>query len=130
MAGRGAPQSIRCDNGPEMTSRHMLACCVERQIELANIEPGKPSQNGRLESFNGRLREECLNVSCFENLFDARRKVTAWKDEYNQERPHSSLGYLTPAEFARQWSASPSYTGSAQRQTGVKATLRARCARP
>ncbi len=112
VAERGAPQSIRCDNGPEMTSRHMLAWCVERQIELANIEPGKPTQNGRLESFNGRLREECLNVSWFENLFDARRKVTAWKEEYNQERPHSSLGYLTPAEFARQWSASPSCAGS------------------
>jgi putative transposase len=106
VAERGRPQSIRCDNGPELTSRHMLAWCVEGQIELANIEPGKPTQNGRLESFNGRLREECLNVSWFENLFDARRKITAWKKEYNEERPHSSLGYLTPAEFAKTAAAS------------------------
>jgi putative transposase len=106
IARRGAPQSIRCDNGPELTSRRMLAWCVERQIELKNIEAGKPTQNGRMESFNGRLREECLNVSWFQNLFDARRKVAAWKNEYNEERPHSSLGYLTPVEFAR--SASPS----------------------
>jgi putative transposase len=112
VAERGLPQAIRCDNGPELTSRHMLGWCVERQIELTNIEPGKPTQNGRLESFNGRLREECLNVSWFENLFDARWKITAWKKEYNEERPHSSLGYLTPAEFARQRSASPSCVGS------------------
>jgi len=106
IAKRGLPQSIRCDNGPELTSRHMLAWCVERQIELNNIQAGKPTQNGRMESFNGRLREECLNVSWFENLFDARRKIAAWMKEYNEERPHSSLGYLTPEEFAR--SASPS----------------------
>jgi len=101
VSERGAPQSIRCDNGPELTSRHMLAWCIERQIELINIQPGKPMQNGRLESFNGRLREECLNLSWFENLFDARQKIGAWHKEYNQERPHSSLGYLTPEEFAR-----------------------------
>ena len=101
VSERGAPQSIRCDNGPELTSRHMLAWCIERQIELVNIQPGKPMQNGRLESFNGRLREEFLNVSWFENLFDARRKIGAWHKEYNVERPHSSLGYLTPEEFAR-----------------------------
>jgi putative transposase len=101
VSERGAPQSIRCDNGPELTSRHMLAWCVERKIELHNIQPGKPTQNGRLESFNGRLRDECLNVSWFQNLFDARRKIAAWRKEYNEERPHSSLQYLTPAEFAR-----------------------------
>lgn len=112
IAARGGPQTIRCDNGPELTSRHFLAWCLERQIQLHNIEPGKPMQNGRLESFNGRLREECLNVSWFENLFDARRKITAWQREYNEERPHSALGYLTPAEFARQCSASPSCAGS------------------
>src|SRR5262249_9245913 len=93
---RGLPQMIRCDNGPELTSRHFLAWCVERKIEIVHIQPGKPMQNGRLESFNGRLREECLNLSCFQNLFDARAKITAWQKEYNQERPHSSLGYRTP----------------------------------
>jgi len=100
IAERGVPQAIRCDNGPELTSRHFLAWCVERQIELVHIQPGKPTQNGRVESFNGRLREECLNLSWFQNLFDARRKIAAWRKEYNEERPHSSLGYKTPKEFA------------------------------
>jgi putative transposase len=98
---RGQPQALRCDNGPEFTSRQFLAWCVERQIELRHIEPGKPMQNGRVESFHGRLREECLNVSWFQNLFDAREKIEAWRKDYNQERPHSSLGYQTPEEFAR-----------------------------
>ena len=100
IAERGQPQAIRCDNGPELTSRHFLAWCVERQIELIHIQPGKPTQNARVESFNGRLRDECLNVSWFQNLFDAKRKIATWKIEYNEERPHSSLGYLTPKEFA------------------------------
>jgi len=100
MAERGKPQVIRCDNGPELTSRHFLAWCVDHKIELVHIQPGKPTQNARVESFNGRLREECLNVSWFQNLFDARRKIAAWRKEYNEERPHSSLGYRTPKEFA------------------------------
>ena len=100
IAERGVPQAIRCDNGPELTSRHFLAWSVERQIELLHIQPGRPTQNARIESFNGRLREECLNLSWFQNLFDARRKIAAWRKEYNEERPHSSLGYKTPSEFA------------------------------
>ena len=105
IAERGAPQAIRCDNGPELTSRHFLAWAIERGIELVHIQPGKPTQNGRLESFNGKLREECLNLSWFQNLFDARRKIAAWQKEYNEERPHSSLGYRTPKEFAAQAAA-------------------------
>jgi putative transposase len=100
VAERGLPGAIRCDNGPELTSRHFLAWCVERGIELVHIQPGKPVQNARVESFHGRLREECLRVSWFENLFEARRKITAWRVEYNEQRPHSSLGYRTPKEFA------------------------------
>jgi putative transposase len=100
VAARGQPLAIRCDNGPELTSRHFLAWCVERKIELMHLQPGKPTQNARVESFHGRLRDECLTVSWFQNLFDARRKIAAWRREYNQERPHSSLGYLTPNEFA------------------------------
>ena len=103
---RGQPLAIRCDNGPELTSRHFLAWCVERQIELVHIQPGKPTQNARVESFNGRMREECLNLSWFQNLFDARRKIAAWRTEYNEERPHSSLGYKTPNEFAAAQTAS------------------------
>ena len=100
VAERGQPQAIRCDNGPELTSRHFLAWCVERQIELIHMQPGKPTQNPHVESFHGRLREECLALSWFQNLFDARRKISAWRIEYNEERPHSSLGYRTPKEFA------------------------------
>lgn len=100
VAERGQPQAIRCDNGPELTSRHFLAWCVERQIELVHIQPGKPTQNAHVESFHGRFRDECLAVSWFQNLFDARRKIAAWRIEYNERRPHSSLGYRTPKEFA------------------------------
>ena len=100
IAERGRPAAIRCDNGPEFTSRHFLAWAVERGIELIHIQPGKPTQNARVESFHGRLREECLQVSWFQNLFDAKRKIAAWQKEYNEERPHSSLGYQTPKEFA------------------------------
>jgi putative transposase len=104
MVRRGGPLAIRCDNGPELTSRHFLAWCIERKIELIHIQPGKPTQNARVESFHGRLREECLRVSWFQNLFDARRKIAIWRQDYNEQRPHSSLNYRTPAEFAAETS--------------------------
>ena len=85
---------------------HFLAWCVERKIELLHIQSGKPTQNARVESFHGRLRDECLAVSWFKNLFDARRKIAAWRKEYNEERPHGSLGYKTPSEFAAAQAAS------------------------
>ena len=97
---RGLPQAIRCDNGPELTSRHFLAWGLEWKIELRHIQPGKPMQNGHVESFHGRLREECLRANWFSNLFDARSKITDWRREYNEDRPHSSLDYRTPSEFA------------------------------
>src|SRR5690348_4307016 len=97
---RGTPESIRCDNGPELTSRHFVGWCEERKIQLIHIQPGRPMQNGHVESFNGRLRDECLNASWFRNLADARDKISRWQEEYNGERPHSSLGYRTPNEFA------------------------------
>ncbi|MGB6979008.1 MAG: integrase core domain-containing protein, partial [Candidatus Acidiferrales bacterium] len=99
---RGMSGTIRCDNGPELTSRHFLAWCIERKIELLHIRPGRPMENGRVESFHGKLRDECLRVSWFGNLFEARRKIGLWRSEYNEERPHSSLGYRTPEEFARE----------------------------
>ena len=74
---------------------------MECHIEVRHIQPGKPTQNAYVESFHGKLREECLRVSWFANLFDARRKIADWRKEYNQERPHSSLDYRTPAEFAQ-----------------------------
>jgi len=104
---RGAPVAIRSDNGPEMSSRHFLAWCIERKIDAVHIQPGKPTQNAYVESFHGRLRDECLNVSWFWNLFDARAKIAAWRADYNTQRPHSALNYMTPEEFARR-AASPS----------------------
>ena len=104
---RGKPEFLRSDNGPEVSSRHYLAWCVERSIATIHIQPGKPTQNGHVESFHGRLRDECLNASWFWNVWDARRKIAAWRIDYNTARPHSSLGYRTPAEFA-QHAASPS----------------------
>jgi putative transposase len=104
IARWGAPKRLRCDNGPEFTSRHFLAWCERQGIEVVHIQPGRPMQNGYLESFNGRLRDECLNANWFANLAEAKEKIEAWRKEYNSERPHSSLGYRTPEEFARQCS--------------------------
>ena len=97
---RGMPDSLRMDNGPEFTSRHLLAWCEERKITIIHIQPGKPMQNGVVESFNGRLRDECLNANWFLNLADAKQKIDAWRIAYNTERPHSSLAYRTPQEYA------------------------------
>lgn len=101
IAQRGAPGSVRCDNGPEFTSCHFLVWCKQRNITLLHIQPGRPMQNGRVESFNGRLREECLNAQVFRTLADAKDKIEARRQEYNQQRPHSSLGYLTPEAVCR-----------------------------
>jgi putative transposase len=98
---RGRPEALRCDNGPEFTSRHFLAWCEEQQIRLIHIQPGRPMQNGRVESFNGRLRDECLNANWFATLGEAKQKIEEWREEYNRERPHSSLGYRTPEQFAQ-----------------------------
>jgi hypothetical protein len=94
--------------GPELTSRHYLAWFIEQKIAAIHIQPGRPMQNGHVESFHGRLRDECLNVNWFLNLWDARRKIDAWRIHYNTERPHSRLGYRTPEEFARTLAPSPS----------------------
>jgi putative transposase len=106
ISERGRPASIRLDNGTELTSRHFLAWGIDRRIALAHIQPGKPVQNAFIESFNGRLRDECLNTNWFRNLWEARRKITAWRKEYNDYRPHSSLGYRTPNEFAQTFTES------------------------
>ncbi len=97
---RGRPAAIRCDNGPEFTSRHFLSWCEEQKIRLIFIQPGRPMQNGYIESFNGRFRDECLNANWFLTLSDAKAKIEAWRQEYNTERPHSALGYQSPATFA------------------------------
>jgi putative transposase len=107
IAQRGRPESIRMDNGTELTSRHFLAWGIEKRITLAHIQPGKPVQNAFAESFNGRFRDECLNTSWFLNLWDARKKIRAWRQEYNHERPHSSLHYRAPYVFAQAFAQSP-----------------------
>lgn len=98
---RGVPGAIRCDNGTEFTSDHFVKWCQDNRITIVHIQPGKPVQNGHIESFNGRFRDECLNPQLFLTVADARRKIDAWRKSYNEERPHSSLDYRTPAEFAK-----------------------------
>ena len=90
---------MRSDNGPEFTSRRMIGWAEEWKVGLVNIQPGRPMQNGHVESFNGRLRDECLNTSWFRTLNDVRETLANWRREYNCERPHSSLDYRTPEEF-------------------------------
>jgi putative transposase len=97
-AGRGAPAELVLDNGPELTGRALDAWAAARGVRLRFIAPGKPSQNGFVESFNGRFRDECLDQSWFTSLGDARVTVEAWRRDYNGHRPHSALGYRTPAE--------------------------------
>ena len=99
---RGKPTMIRTDNGPEFTGKAMLTWAHRNGIALRLIEPGKPNQNAYVESFNGRLRDECLNEHWFTSLAHARAVIETWRREYNEERPKKSLGGLTPAQYAKQ----------------------------
>lgn len=100
---RGRPDALVCDNGPEFTSTHLQQWAARLGIELQFIEPGKPTQNAFAESFNGRLRDECLNLHWFESLRGARQEAAAWRHAYNHSRPHSSLNYQTPHDFHQAW---------------------------
>ena len=102
---RGKPGMIVSDNGTEFTSNAMIAWTQDNRVVWHFIAPGKPMQNGLCESFNGRMRDELLNESLFLGLDHARTKITNWVDDYNQRRPHSALGYLTPAAYAANLSA-------------------------
>ena len=93
------------DNGPEFISRVVDQWAFEHGVELHFIDPGKPTQNAYIESFNGKFRDECLNENWFLTLQEARMKIEAWRKDYNQVRPHSALGYQTPEEFAAQAAA-------------------------
>jgi len=95
------PKVIRVDNGPEFTSKAMLEWAHRRGIKLDFIRPGKPTDNAFIESFNGKFRDECLNQRWFTSLNDAKEEIESWRKEYNEVRPHSSLGYLPPAKFAK-----------------------------
>ena len=98
---RGKPSIIRSDNGKEFTGKAMLTWAYRNGIALRLIEPGKPNQNAYVESFNGRLRDECLNEHWFTSLLHARALIEAWRLEYNEERPKKSLGGMTPAQYAK-----------------------------
>jgi putative transposase len=125
IAERGRPRRLLMDNGSELTSRHFLSWGTEWKLELAYIQPGKPVQNAYVESFNGKLRDECLNVNWFRNLWQARVRIEAWRKEYNSERPHSSLGYKTPEAFRQAYAPSLRNAEMPQILTAVKAILSA-----
>lgn len=97
---RGVPKTIRVDNGPEFISKALDRWAYENGVTLDFSRPGKPTDNAFVESFNGRLRDECLNVHWFLSIADARAKIEAWRRDYNESRPHTSLGWMTPVEYA------------------------------
>jgi len=101
VAERGRPKMIVSDNGTEFTSHAVLGWCEERRIDWHYIAPGKPMQNGFVESFNGRLRDELLNETLFSTLHQARGALCMWRADYNGARPHSQLGWQTPSQFAK-----------------------------
>ncbi len=102
VVAHGAPVSITVDHGTEFTSRALEAWAWRRSVKLDFIRPGKPTENSYIESFNGRLRDQYLNVHQFVSLTHAQAIIEAWRVDYNQQRPHSSLGHLTPSEYATQ----------------------------
>lgn len=99
---RGLPKGIICDNGSEYVSKAMDQWAYRNSVELKFIQPGKPTQNGFIESFNGRFRQECLNQHWFEDLKQAREIIESWRIEYNTDRPTKALGRKTPEEFAKE----------------------------
>ena len=99
---RGLPETLKVDNGPEYTSEAIRKWANEKGINLEYIPPGRPMENGHIESFNGKFREECLNQNAFKNMSEAKKIVEEWRVDYNELRPHSALGYKTPIEFLRE----------------------------
>lgn len=123
VAERGAPLHLRSDNGPEFVSRALLAWITGQGIGTALIDPGKPWQNGAAESFNGKFRDECLSLEWFRSRAEGKVVIEQWRRHYNEVRPHSSLGYLTPAEFvAQQNAASRQATGRDAAVCGASAS--------
>lgn len=110
IAQRGKPANIRTDNGPEFLSLLLQAWCQGHCITLQYIQPGRPMQNGFIERKNGSLRRELLNAYIFYRLSEVREMCETWRQDYNTERPHKSLGYLSPAIFADRWKASINQT--------------------
>ncbi len=94
---------VRCDNGPEFFAKALQRWCLRRGSQTAHIEPGAPWQNGYVESYNGHLRKELLDLELLDSVLEAQVLIDDWREDYNTYRPHQSLGYLTPVEFARRW---------------------------
>ena len=111
---RGLPKVIRTDNGKEFCGKAMVTWAHDRGVQLRLIEPGKPHQNAYVESFNGRLRDECLNEHLFTNLLHARTVIETWRREYNEERPKKALGGLTPEAYAKTLAASDTLTADSK----------------
>jgi len=97
------PKKLRCDNGPEMSSREFMDWADGNDIEIEYIEPGKPVQNAYIESFNSRFRDECLNEYEFKDLSDAKKRIEKWRRYYNEERPHTAIGFKTPSGFEEEF---------------------------
>lgn len=102
---KGVPEYIRSDNGPEFIAKALMNWLEKNKVKTIHITPGSPWENGHIESFNGTLRDECLNMYAFDNVYEAQEIIENWRMEYNNFRPHSSLGYLTPGEYAERESA-------------------------
>jgi putative transposase len=109
IAERDAPESITVDNGTEFASKAMDAWTYQYRVQLDFIRPGRPVENGYIESFNGRLRDECLNVQVFFTLADVREKLELWREDYNRVRPHSALDDRSPQVFAASWKQSSAF---------------------
>src|SRR4029077_13945819 len=109
---------VRVDNGPELTGMTVLRFSQERQIEWHYIAPGKPTQNAFIESFNARLRDELFNETLFTSLAQVRAMLATWKDDYNNARPHSALGNLTPIEYADRSVRGPQRRGALRYTAG------------
>jgi transposase InsO family protein len=122
FAMRGVPRAIRSDNGPEFVALAIQRWLRQVDVQTFYIAPGQPWENGYAESFHSRLRDEFLAREIFESLAAARSLTAAWRHDYNHYRPHSSLGYLTPAEFAARCAASVRATPSLQQHSGISLT--------
>lgn len=101
ISERGTPTFLRSDNGPEFVSTRLLQWAADQGLQMALSDPGKPWQNGTDESFNGKFRDECLSMEYFRNRTEARVVIEQWRRHYNEVRPHSALGYLTPVQFVQ-----------------------------
>ena len=111
-SSRGVPNVLFCDNGSEFTSQVMDLWAYRNGVKIDFSRPGKPTDNAFVESFNGTFRSECLNIHWFMDLKEARQLIEAWRQEYNESRPHASLADRTPSEFASQYAASRVLAGT------------------